>query len=390
MFICILGRQPALGLAELEAVFGTAHMRPFGKEAATLDVSASTIQHKNLGGVIKVAEIISSLPAAPWPTTSRKLLEVLAGYLTNQPEGKINFGLSAYGLQVTARQLNDLGLQLKKNLKTASRSVRTVLSTTPVLNSAQVLHNNLDRGTNAEIVLVSDGHTIHVAKTRSIQNVDSYSKRDFERPKRDARVGMLPPKLAQIMLNLAQPPTDSTVLDPFCGTGVVLMEAALQGYSLAGSDINQQMIDYTAANLDWLQTNYHLKPLTLHLEAADATNHHWNDSLTTVVCETYLGRPLTALPDRPTLHDIINDCNTIIRKFLENLLPQLASTARCCIAVPAWATHGSFIHLPLVDYLEEIGYNRVRFSYARLEELIYHRPEQVVARELLVLTRRKE
>jgi hypothetical protein len=36
-----------------------------------------------------------------------------------------------------------------------------------------------------------------------VQDIDAYAERDFERPMRDAFVGMLPPKLAQIMLNLA-------------------------------------------------------------------------------------------------------------------------------------------------------------------------------------------
>lgn len=70
--------------------------------------------------------------------------------------------------------------------------------------------------------------------------------RDYGRPARDARVGMLPPKLAQIMLNLSVKDEKSgTVLDPFCGTGVLLQEAALAGFDFIGSDIEPRMVEMT-------------------------------------------------------------------------------------------------------------------------------------------------
>jgi hypothetical protein len=83
---------------------------------------------------------------------------------------------------------------------------------------------------------------------------------------------------------------------------------------------------------------------------------------------------------------ISNNCNLIIRKFLQNLRPQLNPQARCCVAVPVWNSPRGFIHLPIVDQLEELGYRRVRFSHVKFGQLIYHRPDQHVARELLVLT----
>jgi hypothetical protein len=60
-----------------------------------------------------------------------------------------------------------------------------------------------------------------------------------------------------------------------------------------------------------------------------------------------------------------------------------------CIAVPAWQQKPNlFIHLPVLDHLEKLGYNRVRFEHAQAKELIYSREDQVVARELLVITRK--
>jgi tRNA (guanine10-N2)-dimethyltransferase len=386
MTICILGRQPRLGLAELEARFGADLVQPLGPHAALLEVEKP--QQSQLGGTIKITRVITTLPQNTWRAAERFCLEELANDIAQAPEGKITLGLSAYGVRVTPRQLGRTALELKKMLRSHGRSVRVVPNTDTALNSAQVLHNNLTGKTGFELVFVASGKQLYIGQTISVQDVENYAQRDFYRPKRDAFVGMLPPKLAQIMISLSQPTTDATILDPFCGTGVVLMEAALQGYKIAGSDIDQRMVDYTQTNLQWLAKTYRLKPSVTELVRADATTHRWQKPLDRVVCETYLGKPLTALPDRQTLQHIINKSQVITRDFLQNLHAQLDPEARCTIAVPAWKSKNGFIHLPIVDDLNKIGYNRVSFSYADKNDLIYHRLDQIVARELLVLTRK--
>ena len=375
-----------MGLAELEALFGAQKVRMAGRDSALLDVPMDAIHHQILGGTIKICEVIATTTLQRWNELENYCLQQLPNKLQIPENGKFTIGLSAYGIPTNTPAINRLTLTLKKKLRTQGFSIRVVPSKNVTLNSAQILHNGLVKN-GAELVLVAGGDKTYIGRTISVQDIDSYAQRDFERPKRDARVGMLPPKLAQIMINLAKPQPGATILDPFCGTGVVLMEAALQGFDIEGSDLEQRMIDYTAANLAWLSQNYQHRQISTDLREGDATNMQWHSPIKTVVAETYLGRPLTALPDRQTLGGIISDCNTIIRKFLVNLRPQLAPDARCCIAVPAWLQpRGGFIHLPVVDELHQIGYNRIRFSCATDDELIYYRPDQTVARELLVLT----
>lgn len=390
MIICMVGRQPHIGLAELEAVFGASRVQPLGNEAALVDTDKAAVTHSLLGGAIKIGEVLTVLNTTTWQRAVAESQSFLLSYLENLPEGKVTLGLSAYGLHCNSRQLERASLELKKMIKATGRPARIVPTTDLTLNSAQVWHNNLTGDLGIELLLVADRGRTYLARTFSVQNVDAYSQRDFGRPKRDARVGMLPPKLAQIMLNLAGVDHIATVLDPFCGTGVVLMEAALHGSKLLGSDLNATMIDYTRDNLAWLGKTYRIAPDVRELQVGDATTYRWQMAPTAVVTETYLGRPLTALPDPQTLQTIVRDCNTIISAFLRNLLPQLAPDARCCIAVPAWKTAHGFIHLPLVDDLKKMGYNRISFSYARSSDLVYHRPDQIVARELLVLTSKKD
>ena len=59
----------------------------------------------------------------------------------------------------------------------------------------------------------------------------------------------LHPKLARALVNLSRIPNGGRVLDPFCGTGGILIEAGLMGMRVAGSDIEWTMVEGAQQNL---------------------------------------------------------------------------------------------------------------------------------------------
>lgn len=387
----ILGRQPALGLAELESVFGAESVHPVGREAALLDIASENVDLGRFGGSIKLCTVLGVFETTKWPELQQQVIGQLPARIAETPEGKLQLGISTYGVSVKPQQLLAAGLSLKKALRGAGRSVRLIPNQANALNSAQVLHNHLTGPTGFELVLVRDGNQTIYAKTLTEQDIESYTVRDRGRPRRDARVGMLPPKLAQILINLAGGtvnPSDTRLLDPFCGTGVVLQEALLLGYNVYGTDLEARMIDFSRANLEWLQKQFEFSG-SYDLAAGDATSFHWQPPVDRVACETYLGQPFNSFPTPDKLEQVRKICNTIIEKFLTNISHQLSPDARLCVAVPAWQQkQDQFVHLPALDHLEKLGYNRVSFEHARDQELIYSREDQVVARELLVITRK--
>lgn len=409
--LLVLGRQPALGLAELESLYGASHVQPIGPQAAIVDVDPCLLAFDRLGGAVKFCKLLTTLDTTNWGKIEKFLLQVSPGHAQTMTEGKMQLGLSLYGFNETPKRIEATGLSLKKAIRKTGRSVRLIPNKTAELNSAQVLHNHLTGPTGWELVFIKDGLRTLVAQTVKVQDIEAYTRRDRERPKRDAKVGMLPPKLAQILINLTvgQLPEDKlesicdipvgqpiphpilgqTVLDPFCGTGVVLQEATLMGYDIYGSDYEPRMVDYTKQNMDWLNGLCNLAVTDYRLETADATEASWTPPVDFVVTETYLGRPFTARPTPEILAQTVADCNLIIKKFLKNIHGQVKSGTRLCLAVPAWQTSpGQFKRLPLIDQITELGYNRISFEHARDEDLIYYRSEQIVARQLLVITRK--
>jgi tRNA G10 N-methylase Trm11 len=391
--LLLLGRQPALGLAELESLFGAPALSRLSHDSVVLNKVLSREEFNRLGGTIKAADIIHTLDTTDPKRIEDFILHRMPALIPELPnKGKLQIGISVYAVPLSAQKVQAFGLSLKKILRTEDRSVRLIPNKEKALSTAQVIHNHMTAAHGCEIVLfAANGKTV-VAKTRHEQNINSYTLRDRERPKRDTHVGMLPPKLAQIIINMATGPATNKkpiVLDPFCGTGVILQEALLMGLHAYGTDLEPRMITYTQANLAWLDQTFHTEVVNTHLEIADATTHTWNHPFDTVACETYLGQPITKMPDSATLQVIIRTCNIIVTKFLQNIHSQAPSGSRFCIAVPAWQVHPhEFKRLPLVtevDQMEKIGYNHVRFELSEAKDLIYHRDDQIVCRELLTI-----
>ena len=434
MYIALLGRQPEISLAELAAVFGADCVNRISQQFAKVQTSQFDIT--TLGGTIKCAEVITELPAS---RTDKASLLAASRFITQHYQAKwahsphkITLGLSAYNLAVGARDVQKTGLILKSSLKKSGTSLRLIPNDQPALSTATAHNNKLGSSPHkVELLLVkTTDRRLIIAESRGVQNITAYTRRDRHRPKRDAFVGMLPPKLAQIMLNLAMGAGSLTgqksctgripaissksnasgnavrrtidlserlesdpltevgrrhplILDPFCGTGIVLQEALLAGYDVVGTDLSQKMVDYTTENLSWLQSTFTAPGNVIDIHQANATTHHWpnSENLTAVVCETYLGQPFSAPPAPQKLAEVVGNCNHIITGFLANLRPQLAPNTPLCIAVPAWYdASGRATHLPLINRLQHLGYRQLNRT-----PLIYRRPDQIVARELLIL-----
>jgi tRNA G10 N-methylase Trm11 len=429
MFVSILGRQPALGIAELERIYGSQAVSWLSKSTAL--VQTDTFNFEQLGGSQKAGRVVLELPHGDWRSASLRIVKHYSTALASV-EYKVTLGISVYDLAASPRDIQKTGVILKQKLRQNGVSLRLIPNSDAALNTATSHHNKLGLSANKIELLVVRGTNgkIIVAESLGAQNITALAARDQARPYTDAFVGMLPPKLARMMINLAvgseseilahserhlQPESQATtidlrpgakrlkresevhtsdnarartILDPFCGTGVVLQEALLLGYDAYGSDLSEKMVDYTTKNLDWLKTKYSAHG-TVRIEHGDATKHTWQQPITTVVCESYLGQPFSAPPSPAKLTEVTGNCNHIISEFLRNIAPQLKTGTPLCIAVPAWrSTDGSFTHLPLTKEIGDLGYARHTFSSIRDEDLLYYRENQVVARELLVLTRR--
>lgn len=420
-YISLLGRQPELSLAELEQVFGT--VTPIGDIAATFE-SATAPDIQRLGGSVKLGEVVAEFDISEWVKISRKIVQYYTDHLRSF-DGKVTIGISVYGKDINPRDVQRTGIALKSSLKKQTVSMRLIPNDGSSLSTATSHHNKLGLSPNKIEILVFYGKKrVFIAESLGTQNITALAARDQARPKTDAFVGMLPPKLALMMINLsgishqslgakgiARPSSGEhperspasnvsdddlseqgdekrqTILDPFCGTGVVLQEAALLGFDVYGTDLSDKMVDYSTANLEWLSNKFNIGDI--RIEAGDATEHTWQPPISAVVAETYLGQPFSAPPSQDKLDKVVKTVDTITTKFLTNVHRQLEPDTPLCLAVPAWrSATGWFTYLPVIKNLESLGYEWQQLESVDSTKLTYFREDQVVARQLLILRKK--
>lgn len=377
MKIAILGRLPQLSLAELISLYGK-DVSPLGQTAAI--INRDKVDLSRLGGSLKMVDVKAELETTNWEDISAHLQtdEWLKPYLERR-----DFGLSLYGHRMADQDLFKAALSMKKHWGKAGLRLRAVKSENGAISAAQLLHHHLiERG--CDIVIVIDRQKTYLGVTGAVQDIASYGRRDYGRPARDAKVGMLPPKLAQIMINLANPAKNSRILDPFCGTGVVLQEALLLGYPALGSDLEPRLIASTQANLDWLGREHPLPPFELFV--GDACAMRWPEPIDAVVTEGYLGPPMFQPPASLKLSQLKTKASQLTLQFLGNLGPQIKPGTPVVMALPAWRnTSGKLEHLQIIDQIKQLGYTLKQFPHVAQADMTYQRPAQLVARDIIVL-----
>lgn len=395
-YFFILGTNSNLSLAELTALFpdnkweiyGTAAISEFPQEVDYEDLM------KKMGGTIKIGEIIKNISLANRHALSDLVKkELMIEAKKDKNLARFNFGFSFYGKQKLPGDFFKLGLAIKKDLKQIGIASRMVTSRDPILSSVVVEQNKLiEQG--VEICLIVEKGRVYIGKTLAVQFFKELSKRDFGRPSRDDHSGMIPPKLAQIMINLARRADvdfkNKILLDPFCGSGTILMEAYLMGFKdIIGSDLSDKAVSDSKNNIDWIialkkdssKNNINIFQSDV-LQLSSKIKHNL---ISYVVCEPYLG------PQRgyKKFDEVVDELNILYSDALKVLFELLPKGARVCMIWPQFRAEnkiwklnpniGKFKMRPTLDYGDDKTDKKER------DTVVYGREEQKVWREIIIL-----
>lgn len=396
-YLAILGHQPHISLAELAATIDGFSLRKRLKEDVVLFSGAQQVDQSwfhALGGTVLMAQKRTMIESID------EVFAVLEREL-GEPDSKKTFSFRCFG--VPKKVVRSLYHDAKKYLKNAGFSVRYVgADGTPVL--PVVLHDErlLDGRKGCELVVVATEEGLWVGRTIAAQNVKAYTRRDIDKPVRDTQVGLLPPKLAQVMLNLGlwllqqipesrQQSTDAiTVFDPFCGTGVIPMEAFLRGFTVLGSDISDKAVADSTLNLNWVQDIYKTRG-TWDVMQHDARVPFGAlcTSADVIVTETSLGTPLMFRPKKAQAEALREENEALQQAFLQNAATSLPSVPIVC-TWPFWRAKEGNVYLQQTpSVLTKLGYQLVapphRTEHTHRTSLLYQRPRQFVGREIVLL-----
>ncbi len=349
-YFLALGNHPELSKAEISAVLYQKKIifsEVFSHDSILIIDTPKIIEPDFLdilGGTIKLGEILTTMDQ------SVDLTEILFKQL-KVADKKLFFGISYYNKKYY--NVNKLGFELKEKLKQQGVSSRFVTGQENPLSSVIVKKNKLVSDHGQELILIfDDKKQIHLGKTSAVQDFQKYSKFDFGRPGRDDFSGMLPPKVAQIMINLAGVNNKQTILDPFCGSGTILQMAGLMGYqSLLGSDISEKAIRDTQKNFVWLDL-----PLTPKITQCSATDLHEclpPQSVDAIITEPYLGHPLKGNESPKFLEKSIAELSNLYNQSLNEFKKILKPNGTIIMIIPEFIIRGKSYHCTINEKPEK-------------------------------------
>lgn len=398
-YAAFLGNHPNISLAELRSsIPDFAIRRMIGQTVAifSTQMKLDNDDLQNWGGLFMLAR---EIPGKHKTNDLPALLHAEVAHV----KGKVTFSIRAYG--IAHHVIHGLYRDCKNYLKKKEMPVRYVGNEHKPTVSAQLHDEGMITGKNGrEMVLLADDDNdfLWVGVMIAAQDPDAYTKRDMEKPVRDTRVGLLPPKLAQIMLNLGfwvakqhDPSIKKTitVLDPFCGTGVIPLESLIRGWPVLASDNSVKAVSGTEKNIEWIRKERKILKRDVPSDAwkHDATKAFDLKKLPNViVTETSLGPNLT---DRPAAKDATKfrgECDDLELAFLQNVAKTLPGVP-VVATFPIWYVKaGPMFIEKTYKKLGDIGFEAVLPSGSvgdtpERNTLIYRRAEQFVGREIVIL-----
>ena len=386
MYAFQLWREFKLSLAEIFQIFPTTRIEYADKSICILETQDKELVLRNavrMWGVIKIIELT--------PDYRGKADETISGLLENF-EWKFRYGLSILWAE---KNLKWLLMDTKRLLKSKWISTRFVNKNFSNLSSAQIIGENLvERGTDFTVIAAWDME--YFGKTIWVQDIEAYSKRDYGKT-RDMVVGMLPPKLSQMMINFSQ---WSKIYDPFCGLGTILIESILMNnLEVYGSDISAENIDKTKKNITFARREFDnsLKTSeTFVLDAKWISSSPFLKKSDAIVTEWYLGQVFTK---KTVSKSAVAEEKKLLLEIYTNFFEGLKRANykwTIIICFPFWEIMWIYNYFDEVyDVIKKHAKNlpllppHDEFKHTRSWSLLYKRPDQVVWREIFKLKIKK-
>lgn len=390
-----LGTHPELSIAEIEAVFGRAERgftplsRVVGENGYYFITPTNTSAEKAradfslLGGSIRFGEILGGA------RNEDEVIAMIANALSEAERPLFCVNVVGASNRASARLQKHVGINVKKRLREEGIPSRWVTSKEQVSSSVVVGKEKvLTKGGDFFVFL--NGNTTRVGRTIATQAFEQWSHLDYGRPARDAKSGMLPPKLARMMVNIGRVPltvlgdaagAEEILYDPFCGSGTVLQEAIRVGVGrVVGSDISEKAVADTTQNLAWLRVQAVVGNWPdVEIFQADALQRNTvrvpDAFVDSIVAETYLGPSRFREAD---IANILRDLEATYNKALPILARLLKKGGRMVLVLPIYVEGKDRLHLRL-----DAGVANARLHVAK--KFTYGRKDQRVEREIVVM-----
>ncbi len=225
-----------------------------------------------------------------------------------------------------------------------------------------------------------DSKQDQVWKTVWVHNYNLWIKKDRFMPYANAKAGMLPPKIARSMINLAPSSfwgEGKTLADPFCGSGRVLVEAGELGFKLIGADILKSQCSQTSENLAFVGFKGEITCLdSTHL------SQKYRNEIDLIVTEPFMGKPN---PREDKIKYMVPGLEKLYLGCLKDWYNCLKPNGVVVMVFPCFFDgKRDYKTSKIIDEKLSLSYNQLN------QGVLYSRPGAVLRREFIVLQKKSK
>jgi len=364
-YLFILGRNPELSSAELFSYFEKeqnkviAHVKEKNAILFDLEEPIEGNMIEALGGTIAIGKVLAE---GNWINLVKKLEAQEIYYGTSN---KLNYCVWDFSKDDLKEKISDY---LKKRFRQEK-----LKATEKNLNGFMELQEGgrvrIAKGKiDEEYFVFNDcfGKIIEKSDYRVIE------ERDMTKPERREALA-ISPRLAKIMIHLSQVKEGETLLDPFCGIGVILSEALYQGIKVVGVDIDENAINGAIKNLGWANFNKE----NYKLLVGDSTETKIG-KINVLVSEPDLGAVLKKASNKKSAMKTIFEFENLISKVINNFKNEI--NGRVVFTAPLIKTsQNARVSCDITKIIEK---TRLKLIKGPIQE---YRKESIVGREIFVL-----
>lgn len=217
-----------------------------------------------------------------------------------------------------------------------------------------------------------------VWKTIWVHNYNKWIKKDRFMPHVNAKAGMLPPKIARSMINLAPKEVwgeGKTLADPFCGSGRVLVEAGEMGFRIVGADIVESQCAQTVGNLKFLG----LKGEVVCMDSTHFSKKFRNQ-IDLIVTEPFMGKPN---PRSDKIKFMVPGLEKLYLGCLKDWYPCLKPAGVIVMVFPIFNDgKRDYKTSKIIDEKLSLSYNQLN------QGILYSRPGANLKREIIILQKK--
>jgi tRNA G10 N-methylase Trm11 len=226
---------------------------------------------------------------------------------------------------------------------------------------------------NEEYFIFNEKNIDYFGKIIQHCGYEKIEQRDMEKPVRRESLA-ISPRLAKIMINLAQVRKRDTLFDPFCGVGTILQEALLEKIKVFGVDIDKEATKGAKENMKWFGfseedysiVNFDSKKVNL-------------GEISVIVTEPDLGKTLKKIPTKEEAKKTLINFEKLMVQVINNVSEKVEG--RIVFTSPFIRIGKKRVECNIENICSKTGYSEV---IPGIEE---YRGNQIVGRKIFVLKR---